>query len=36
VVSIREKRNTYKVLVIKPEGTNHFKDLATDGQEIFK
>jgi hypothetical protein len=36
VVRLRELRNSYKVLVGKPEGKNHSEDLGVDGDLILK
>jgi hypothetical protein len=33
---IRQKRNAYRVLLGKPEASNHLKDLVIDGRIILK
>jgi hypothetical protein len=33
---MRELRNAYRVLVVKPEGRNNSKDLGVDGKIILK
>ena len=36
VTRMGEKRNAYRILVSKPEGMNHLKDLAIDRRIILK
>jgi hypothetical protein len=36
VARIREKRNAYRLLVGKPEGSNHWEDQDVDGRIILE
>jgi hypothetical protein len=36
VACVEEIRNTYRILVRKPEGKKHLEDLRTDGRIILK